>query len=79
MPCVTAPPLPRFEAREIIRMLSGGMLTAVFGFGVQGPEVGRGCAGRRWVRVKCSATARVRSVLPSSMRRISQPLGMESS
>lgn len=58
-------------------MESGGTLTEGVdgGLGVHGPGARIGWEGIRWVRVKCSATLRVLSLLPSSTSRISQPRG----
>src|SRR5271168_3891168 len=74
MPCVTAPPFPRFLTNDTTLILPAGILTACSARCVQGPDRRRGRDGSWCVRAKPKAVSSVASFEPSSMSRISQPL-----
>src|ERR1700733_12036727 len=74
MPCVTAPPFPRFLTNDTTLILPAGILTACSARCVQGPDRRRGRDGSWWVRAKPKAVSSVASFEPSSISRISQPL-----
>src|SRR4051812_42241350 len=74
MPCVTAPPFPRFLTNDTTLILPAGIFTACSARCVQGPDKRRGRDGSWWVRAKPKAVSSVASLEPSSISRISQPL-----
>jgi hypothetical protein len=78
MPCVTAPPFPRFSSSVITRMLPCGMCVECGAFASplfdQGPGFDTGCWLSWCSLANSKALSTVPSLLPSLTIRISQPL-----